>query len=302
MEVSRLRKEDCMNRKRIVSLTAAAVALTAVICCGCASNDSKEEEEKKEITINGVQYVETFCDDFDGDTLDETKWETCPEWDRQGGCSHWNPANVSLDGQGNLLLKADYTEGSDLLQCGAIRTYGKFEQTYGYFEIRCKFQTKDGFWSAFWMMPRENSDAVIGGGDGTEIDIFEQVNINKAPTTGKAREFDHVVHWDGYEASHRSIARRNQSGVDIYDGNFHTFAVDWSKDAYVFYIDGVLSATINASDIPGGTSAVDQYMKITLESGSWSGAASAEDMPDYFTVDYVKAYQRAEYLEEAAGK
>lgn len=289
-----------MKLKTLVFLTAAA--LTAAICCGCASGDGKneKEEEAKEVTINGIQYVETFCDDFDGETLDDSKWETCPEWDRQGGGSHWNSANVSLDGQGNLLLKASYEEGSDVLQCGAVRTYGKFEQTYGYFEIRCKFQTKDGFWSAFWMMPRENSDTVIGGGDGTEIDIFEQVNINSRPVNGKAREFDHVVHWDGYEASHRSIARQNKSGVDIYDGEYHTFAVDWSKDAYVFYIDGVLSATINGSDIPGGTSAVDQYLKVTLESGSWSGAAAVDDMPDYFTVDYVKAYQRVEYLKEAA--
>lgn len=288
-----------MNRKSFVTLAAAALA--AVICCGCASNAGEDEkEERKEVTINGIQYVETFCDDFDGDALDDTKWELCPEWDRQGGRSHWNSANVSLDGQGNLLLKADYTDGSDILQCGAIRTFGKFEQTYGYFEIRCKFQTKDGFWSAFWLMPRENSDTVAGGGDGTEIDVFEQVNINKKPTSGQAREFDHVVHWDGYEASHRSIARGNRSGVDIYDGEYHTFALDWSKEAYEFYIDGVLSATINASDIPGGTSTVDQYIKVTLESGAWSGAASADDMPDYFTVDYVKAYQRLEYLEDAA--
>lgn len=275
-----------------------AAVLTVALTGGTAAFVSCSSAETETVTINGIEYVETFYDDFDGDELDDSKWETCPEWDRQGG-SHWNPGNVSLDGSGNLLLKADYIEGSKLLQCGAVRTLGKFEQQYGYFEIRCKLQTKDGFWSAFWIMPPENSDAVPGGGDGTEIDIFEQVNVNRPTTNGKPRVFNHVVHWDGYGASHRSIPKTSKSKVDIYDGEYHTFAVDWSKDAYEFYIDGVLSAAISASDIPGGTSAVKQYMKITLESGSWSGSADREDMPDYFIVDYVKAYQRKEYLENA---
>ena len=285
----------------IIIIFAIAVTAAAVIfyfLSGDTADDAKEEP--KEVTINGITYVETFCDNFDGDSLDETKWEYCPEWDRQGGGSHWNVNNVSLDGNGNLLLKADYIEGSDALQCGAIRTRGKFEQTYGYFEIRCKFQTKDGFWSAFWMMPLVNSDEIIGGSDGAEIDIFEQVNINKPSANGKSRTFDHVVHWDGYDSNHRSVAKNLKADVDIYDGEYHTFAVDWSKDAYEFYVDGQLSATIPASAVTGGTSTVPQYMKITLESGSWSGRAAMEDMPDYFTVDYVKAYQRAEYLEDTA--
>lgn len=280
--------------KRIV--TAGATALLAGALCACGTG-----EERKEITINGIQYVETFCDDFDGDTLDTEKWEICPEWDRQGG-SHWNPGNVSLDGQGNLLLKADYIDGSDLLQCGAVRTFGKFQQTYGYFEIRCKFQTKDGFWSAFWMMPENNSDEIIGGGDGTEIDIFEQVNINSPTTNRGTRVFNHVVHWDGYGPNHRSIPKYSQAEIDIYDGEYHTFAVDWSKDAYIFYIDGVVSATIPASDVEGGTSSVDQYLKISLESGSWSGRANSDEMPDYFTVDYVRAYQRVDYLEDESAR
>ena len=280
-----------MNTKKVFLLIGAAV-LTGSLLCGCGA-----DEKQTEVTINGISYTETFHDDFEGDTLDSAKWEICPEWDRQGG-SHCNPENVSLDGQGNLLLKADYIDGADLMQCGAIRTYGKFLQTYGYFEIRCKLQTKDGFWSAFWMMPESNSDEIIGGGDGAEIDIFEQVNINNPPTNRGSRVFNHVVHWDGYEQNHRSVARSSQANVDIYDGEYHTFALDWSKEAYTFYIDGQLSAAIPASEVEGGTSNAAQYLKISLESGSWSGRADSQQMPDYFTVDYVKAYQRIEYLEE----
>ena len=136
-----------MNIKKMIpGIIVAAIVVAVFIVLILRFLPAKKKEERKEVTINGIQYVETFCDDFDGDTLDDAKWELCPEWDRQGGGSHWNHENVSLDGQGNLLLKADYMEDSDVLQCGAVRTAGKFEQTYGYFEIRCKFQTKDGFW------------------------------------------------------------------------------------------------------------------------------------------------------------
>ena len=96
--------------------------------------------------------------------------------------------------------------------------------------------------------------------------------------------------------------------IDLYDGEYHTFALDWTKDEYIFYVDGKLSNKISASSIIGfdsedfdtETSNVDTYMKISLESGNWSGAPTSQDLPGVFTVDYVRAYQRVEYLDEQA--
>ncbi|MGN0114054.1 MAG: family 16 glycosylhydrolase [Acutalibacteraceae bacterium] len=306
-----------ISKKITAAVLSIAVTLSALFCCYLTvSADNTAENDT--VIINGVEYVETFFDDFNGTKLDTSKWSLCPEWDRQGA-SHWNNDMTSLDGNGNLLLKADYISGSDLLQCGAIRTKGKFNQARGYFEIRCKLQSTDGFWSAFWMFPESgcqtpdnsgNPYKIPGGTDGTEIDIFEQVNANAPAHNGKSRVFQHALHWDGYGSAHRSTSKsksKDARSIDINDGEYHTFALDWSKDKYDFYVDGKLSNTIKASEIIGEgsedfdteTSKVASYLKISLESSTgWSGKPTDEDLPGVFTVDYVRAYQRVEYLDE----
>ena len=83
-----------------------------------------------------------------------------------------------VDGKGHLILSSEYDETGELIM-GAVRTRDLFEQTYGYFEIRCKLQQVPGFWSAFWLMPR-NIDMYgqDGGQDGTEIDIYEAFDVS----------------------------------------------------------------------------------------------------------------------------
>lgn len=306
-----------MISKKITAVVLTVAVLICTIFC-CYLTVSADGTAADTVIINGVEYVETFFDDFNGTKLDTSKWSLCPEWDRQGA-SHWNNDMTSLDGNGNLLLKADYISGSNLLQCGAIRTKGKFNQARGYFEIRCKLQSTDGFWSAFWMFPESGCQTpnnsgdpyrIPGGTDGTEIDIFEQVNANSPAHNGKNRVFQHALHWDGYSSAHRSTSRMKANearDININDGEYHTFALDWSKDKYDFYVDGKLSNTIKASEIIGmdskdfdtETSKVASYLKISLESSTgWSGRPTSEDLPGVFTVDYVRAYQRVEYLEE----
>ncbi len=57
---------------------------------------------------------------------------------------------------------------------GCVWTKGKFEQSFGYYVARVKFQKETGHWSAFWM----NGDGIRkvgdGGRDGTEIEIMEK--------------------------------------------------------------------------------------------------------------------------------
>ena len=308
-----------MGSKKFTAVFLSVTLLLSTLFCGYFSVSADETANDNTVIINGVEYVETFFDDFNGNKLDTRKWELCPEWNRQGG-SQWNKNMTSLDGNGNLLLKAEYVNGSNLLQCGAVRTKGKFSQARGYFEIRCKLQSTDGFWSAFWMYPENGSQTpdksgnpyrIPGGTDGTEIDIFEQVNANSPAHNGKNRTFQHALHWDGYSDAHRSTSKMKANearDIDLYDGEYHTFALDWTKDEYIFYVDGKLSNKISASSIIGfdsedfdtETSNVDTYMKISLESGNWSGAPTSQDLPGVFTVDYVRAYQRVEYLDEQA--
>jgi|GEM_PF-725987 len=228
------------------------------------------------------EWVLTFYDDFDGDEIDFTKWSRCPEWERVGGACRWSDKESFVDGKGNLIIQVSERNGK--YYSGAIRSINKFEQAYGYFEIRCQLQKEEGFWGAFWLMSPGVNNVGNDGRDGTEIDIMESAYLSTS-------KINHALHWDGYGDYHKS------EGVavtvpGIYEG-FHTFALEWNKDEYIFYIDGYETWRSSA----GGVSQVPAYLKITAEVGSWAGNIKNAKLPDAMIVDYVKVYQNPAYME-----
>ncbi len=66
------------------------------------------------------------------------------------------------DGEGNLIIEMSCDEENDRFNSEAVQTEGLFEQTRGYFEIRCTLNTKSGYRTAFWLM----SDAVLSENNG----------------------------------------------------------------------------------------------------------------------------------------
>ena len=229
-------------------------------------------------TIHGKEWIRTFFDDFDGDSLDMTKWSYCPNWTRDD-CI-WTDSQAVLDGTGNLKLRV--SGASIPYAAGAIRTREKFEQTYGYFEVRCRLTPIAGINPSFWLMcDGAGQVGALGGSDGAEIDIIEAPYFK----TGMVQ---HALHWDGYGemhgTSHKEITR-----PELYQG-YHTFGLEWNETEYIFYIDGEESWRTHS----GGVCRVPVYMKLTLGVGAWTGKLDPAHLPvDGMIVDYVKAYTAA---------
>lgn len=278
--------------KKFIKLLAVALAITFTVSVGVVNTKVTAKTDLVIQKIHGNDYVRTFYDEFSGKTLDTTKWSLCPESSRQGGYCKWSNSMTSLDGNGHLVLTANYDENDNLL-CGAIRSRSIFEQKYGYFEIRAKLQNIEGIWSAFWLMPI-NIDLYgqDGGADGTEIDIFEAFNV-------KNNKINHAIHYDGYASRHKSYGK--SVVANVYDGEYHHFSLEWNEDMYIFYIDGkeTYRITTEAKDSTGANiqiSKIQSYMIISLESGSWTGKPAKGDVPASLLVDYVKVYQRADRM------
>ena len=221
--------------------------------------------------------VMVWNDEFNGSTLDDSKWGHCPNWFRQGK-SYWHDDNAWVDGNGNLKLKVSEENGT--VYAGAVRTHNKYNQKYGYFEVRCRVPQIKGGWAAFWMMPYGNH---VGseGNDGTELDIFESIN-------GWNGKIQHALHWDGYGDDHQK-ASQSMTNWELYDGEFHKFGMIWTPDEYIFYIDDVETWRSSA----GGVSDVEQYMKLTMEvsSGTWPGDWNQQTTkPITWAIDYVRTY------------
>ena len=238
-------------------------------------------EDYSVIELEGKKYKLSFEDNFDGDKLDETKWERCPEWKRQDLNCYWDDDMSYLDGEGNLVLETRF-ENTNKYLCGAVHSKGKFEQAYGYFEIKCTVNTVPGYWTAFWLMGDSVADETNGGVNGTEIDIMESAFLEE-------KLIQNTLNWDGYGEAHKWSGFK--APADVYDGEYHTFSLLWKEDEYVFFIDGEESWRTDAAEALG-VCEVPLYMKITAETGSWTKLPYTviTGLPDYMKVDYVRVY------------
>ncbi len=224
----------------------------------------------------GLDWELVFNDDFDGDTLDDTKWEAAGDWPRKGG--YWVKDAVTLDGEGNLEILTYEKDGK--YYDGCVRTRDRFEKTYGFFTTRVQLQREEGHWPAFWLFTDAEGSleekGLWGGVDGTEIDIFEKFTLNA--------QVQQTLHWDGYDKDHR-FSERQIFYPGIMEG-WHTYSLLWTPDEYVFYIDGVETWRNNY----GGVCQVPVYMKLSDEIGELGGDITKANLPDSFKVDYVRVY------------
>lgn len=220
----------------------------------------------------GKSWKLVWQDEFNGNVLDESKWNRLGDWKRRDG--FWVKEDAYLSGKGTLVLRT--RKDGDRYTCGAVNTQGKFERAFGFYVARCKAPRQPGHWPAFWMMSGGVGKIGDAGRDGTEIDIMEM------PWRDGKVTFN--LHWDGYGKEHQS-AGTNTVIPALMEG-FHEYALLWMPEEYVFYVDGKEVWRTRA----GGVSQVPEYLKLTEEIGTWGGDIRKAALPDTFEVDYVRVF------------
>jgi hypothetical protein len=149
-------------------------------------------------------------------------------------------------------------------------------QTYGYFEMRARLPRGKGYWPAFWLLPKRNAWP-------PEIDILEASGTRPYGVRSGVLEKPRT-------ASTPAAAWVDQF-VDVSDG-FHRYALDWTPENIIFYVDGVKTFEYGAHNIHE-----DMYMLINLALGShdpnWiPDPDDTTPFPGFMEVDYVHAYRR----------
>lgn len=172
-----------------------------------------------------------------------------------------------------------------------------FSQAFGYFECRVKLPKSQGLWSAFWLQSSNQRKVGNGGEDGTEIDVFESAFINS-----RQSKMGHALLWDGYGNDGKVDDYIGNLKQDLYDG-YHTFALKWTPEYYVFYVDGEPTWATNGGDV----SKVKEFLRLTVEIDAGDGwgphgqkiGKFSHDNADNedFLVDYVKVWQNENYEE-----
>jgi beta-glucanase (GH16 family) len=197
------------------------------------------------------------------------------------------PQNVSMDGEGHLLITArrePFAEASFTSAC--IKTQGLFSQTYGRFEARIKPPSGLGVSPAFWLL----GDNVGAGGwpQCGEIDIMELRGQGPNVVSG-------TLHGPGY-ADDESITGNYSLAAGQVDPAFHLYAVEWHEDRIDFFVDDSLYQRVAAEELPGQWVYDHPFFLILNMSVGGTLASTPTDQaqfPQAMVVDYVRVYQDA---------
>ncbi|MBQ3217718.1 MAG: family 16 glycosylhydrolase [Akkermansia sp.] len=270
---------------------------TALLCCILPA--TADDYTGWQVTNPEWQLV--FSDDFNGTTLDATKWNSI---DYVGwNVSDWRtyqsnePELVTVNGDGTVSLwgkYGNYTSQSNpsgaapTYACGGIFTDKTFNFQYGYVEVRAKFDCAQGAWPAIWMMPTDGSNWPKNG----EIDILEHLNYE-----GIAHQ---TLHFNNADGKNTSLGTVNGGSTAYYSDvdsklDFHTYGVEWTTEGISFLMDGKKTLTVahqdNNPNWPFNKENNPFYLLLDMQlGGDWVGEIGNIGDGVAMTVDYVRVY------------
>ena len=258
-----------------------ALAVLAASALACSTDDGGETRSfdaplpSREVTADG--YVLVFADEFDGTTVEPSRWNV-----RAGDMRHPNTLNaasarMATASNGALVVesaKSTEVPGFDYVG-GFLDTKSRFAHTYGKVELRMRGAYAPGLWYAVWGRPWINAVPEL------DIELIAE-NVNQAWF---------VNHWalPPVPADER---RRfvTVAGLDITD--FHTYAIVWSPDLVEWTIDGKAYMRVTGEGVPHEP----LFWVINSWVGGWAGPPNETSIPNHFEVDWFRVYRPATWL------
>jgi len=227
-----------------------------------------------------VPYA-VMSDEFNGSTLDKTKWhDHNPGWKGRQP-AFFSPNNVRVrDGSLQLTMRVEEppealrAEGYKTFSSAAVKSVGTV--LYGYFEVRARPMRSHGS-SAFWFYHGDEKKW-------TEIDVFE-IGAGAPGFERKYHMNAHVFH-DKTSRNHWAIGGVWLADRDLADG-YRVYGLEWTKEAIKFYVDGKLVRQ-------GPNTHWDQALTMNFDTETmpdWFGLPNPNDLPSTYHVDYVRAWK-----------
>lgn len=260
--------------------------MTGVIAAGShvISVSSSNSNNRRSLYIDALAVTTgSFVEDFPGSAgslPDGANWtiKTGTGWDP--GVENYQTANVSLDGQGNLVLKA--TRSKNGYASGWVETRNKISFGYGTITARIKVPSGQGLWPAFWLKGA-NEDTVAWPQSG-EIDILE---LPSTTTTIYSTLHGPITGTTGTQQA------QIISSVPDLSAGYHNFWVRHLPDEITFGVDDQTLGTLTPASLsPGSQWVYNQPMFAILNlavGGSWAGAPNASTVfPASLTVDWLR--------------
>ncbi|PJJ52963.1 glycoside hydrolase family 16 protein [Hymenobacter chitinivorans] len=230
-------------------------------------------------------------DEFDGGSLDQSKWVYelgGGGWGNKELQNYTNSADNTYFSGGKLFIEARKQQsGNNAYTSARLVTKGKQSFQYGRIDVRAKLPKGKGIWPAIWMLGNDidqNNWPKCG-----EIDIMELRG-------SQPREFLTTMHFANSAGTREYKGKTQPVDADITD-DFHVFSVVRSKDMLRFYFDGAAQPYYTLT--PGDTSPHSWpfnnpfFMILNVAvGGDFDGDPAANTVfPQQMQIDYVRYYQ-----------
>ncbi|KUN03314.1 1,3-beta-glucanase [Streptomyces yokosukanensis] len=267
-------------------------------------------------------WNQVFLDDFDGAAgsgVNTSNWQYDTGTSYPGGAAGWgtgevetmtsSPDNVSLDGNGNLLI-TPRRDASGAWTSGRIETTRTDFQppAGGKLRVEARIQMPNvtgdaaaGYWPAFWMLGAPYRGNYQNWPSVGELDVMENVNgLNKTWATM------HCGTNPGGPCNETTgIGNSTACPNSTCQSGFHTYTMEWdrsvSPEAIRFSVDGVTYQTVTANQVDATTwaNATNHGFFVILNvamgggfpAAFGGGPTGATDPNHPMVVDYVQVLQ-----------
>lgn len=286
-----------MMKSKVLKFSTLALFISIFTAC-----DKPEEQGGCDFpAMDEMKLV--WSDEFDGTTIDTTKWT----FEIGDGCQYgenlcgWGnnelqyytdrAQNVFIE-NGNLVIRAQkeipkYLGQFDYTSTRMV-TKNKADWKYGRYDIRARMPKGKGLWPAVWMLP---TDTVYGGWPKSgEIDIMEYLGDSTRVVLG-------TIHYGHDYWRYNSQRLRLDPDQPSFADEFHVFTCLWTEDCILFQMDGrdIGVANTRSSTLPT-TWPFDQYFHMILNIAVGGNLPGNPDFttvfPQKMEVDYVRVYQK----------
>lgn len=289
-----------MKKRKILALSIKScliVFMLAALPCSAAKADVISSDSTS--VSDGYNLV--WNDEFNGDSLDFTKWKygNTPE---NGSMKYLNSSDNVYLKDGNLVLSAikDDSFGDKFTATsGMVITKDLASWKYGRFDIRAKLPVEQGMWPAIWMMPQ---DPKYGWPNDGEIDIMEALGSEKNKIYGTLHTGNNT---EGGQSSGVTYTLPSGNLSDDY----HVYSIIWEPEKIHFLIDNQEYGVVDkwpsyfklndcqyVMDFPDPFNKPFYLMLNLGVGGTWGGEPDnttkwGENTKMY--VDYVRVYQKS---------
>ena len=293
---------DSFLLKVLVQKNITNTARTAILTF--TANDSVKIINVKQAAGSGTSdnfvppgYQLIWWDEFNASRLEngKTPLPESSKWYFETGAGGWGNNEIQ-----NYVPGYSGTDTCSVISGGTLKIIAKQRATdvisirmntnqswlYGYFEARMKMPTGKGTWPAFWMLPKNFQSWPLDG----EIDIMEYVGYD--PNVVHA-----TVHTQAYNHS-IGTQKGAQKTIQNAETEFHIYAMEWTAEKIVGYVDGVAYFTFYNDNLNNKSTwpfNAPFYLKLNLAwGGNWGGAMGIDPtvLPATYEIDYVRVYQK----------